>query len=267
MAALGKGGRPLVRVFDGVTGDRLFEFLAYPKSSRGGVFVAAADVTGTGANEIITGPGVGTKPVVNVFDREGKFLYGFLAFKEDYLSGVTVAAADLRGTAKAEIVAAQGAGPQVRAFDGSGNGGVPFFKETPYGKNCAGGVAVATVDIDGDGFSEILTRPGYRWPKGPGTLTNRFPNVGVVFNANGDLLKTLLPFSDLANGGHGGVPVAGVDLDGDGIEELLFGAGLGGPPRVRFFDFLTAAELDSFFAFDENSPTGVFVGASHRRKN
>src|SRR5207237_1385828 len=62
----GLGGGPQVNVFDG-SGDRLASFMAYDPSFRGGVRVAAADLTGDGTADVITGPGKGGGPQVNVY--------------------------------------------------------------------------------------------------------------------------------------------------------------------------------------------------------
>ena len=70
----GPGGGPHVRVFDGVTGAEVRSFFAYQCDPApapcfpGGVFVAAADVTGDGRADIITGAGPGGGPHVRVFD-------------------------------------------------------------------------------------------------------------------------------------------------------------------------------------------------------
>lgn len=64
----GIGGGPNVRVFDGSTGGPLDSFFAYEDSFRGGVNVAAGDVTGDGTAEVVTGTGFGGGPRVRVFD-------------------------------------------------------------------------------------------------------------------------------------------------------------------------------------------------------
>ena len=48
------GAQPLVKVFDALTGNEKYEFMAYDASFRGGVRVAMADLTGDGMPEIIT---------------------------------------------------------------------------------------------------------------------------------------------------------------------------------------------------------------------
>jgi len=91
----GIGGGPHVRVFtkDGksLTGG----FMAYDDSYRGGVSVSVGDIDSDGVKEIITGAGVGDKPLVRIFDRNGILLEEFLAYKEDIKKGIKVISDDI----------------------------------------------------------------------------------------------------------------------------------------------------------------------------
>jgi uncharacterized repeat protein (TIGR01451 family) len=81
----------------------------------------------------------------------------------------------------------------------------------------------------------------------------------------------LVTLHDLTNGAVGSfvpfpgfpgtVTVATGDLNGDGIPELVVGAGPGGAPHVKVFDGAMGAELASFYAFAESFPGGVNVAA------
>ena len=55
VTAPGVGGGPVVRVFDGVTGNMVREFNAYDANFRGGVYIALADLDADGKDDIITG--------------------------------------------------------------------------------------------------------------------------------------------------------------------------------------------------------------------
>ncbi|WP_171475859.1 beta strand repeat-containing protein [Frigoriglobus tundricola] len=118
----GPGAGPAVAVFSGVTGALLSEFYAFDAGFRGGVTVAAGDVYGTGAAEIVVGAGPGAGPAVAVFSGvTGALLSEFYAFDAGFRGGVTVAAGDVYGTAAAEVVVGAGprrAGPAVAVFSG-----------------------------------------------------------------------------------------------------------------------------------------------------
>ncbi|MBI4133241.1 VCBS repeat-containing protein [Candidatus Uhrbacteria bacterium] len=153
----GAGGGPHVRIFH--TDGRLYHpgFFAYDKNFRGGVEVAVGDIDGDGQDEIITGAGAGGAPEVRIFRGDGTIVQsGFMAYDARFRGGVNVAAGDLDGDGKAEIVTGAGrtGGPHVRIFDGTGRAqGRGFF---PYDAARRDGVIVGISDITGDGKAEIF---------------------------------------------------------------------------------------------------------------
>jgi hypothetical protein len=90
----GVGGGPHVKVFSGVDGSLLSEFLAYAAALRGGVRVAAIDLNGDGRSEIITGAGPSGGPHLRIFDAmTGAELQGMFTYDARFLGGNFVAAA------------------------------------------------------------------------------------------------------------------------------------------------------------------------------
>ncbi|PIR93409.1 hypothetical protein COT99_00810, partial [Candidatus Falkowbacteria bacterium CG10_big_fil_rev_8_21_14_0_10_43_10] len=93
-----------------------------------------------------------------------------------------------------------------------------------YAENFRGGVNVAAGDVDGDGIDEIITGAG---PGGG-------PHVRI-FNQEG---KGIGQFFAYNNNFRGGVNVAAGDLNQDGIDEIITGAGRGNygkGPSIRMF--------------------------------
>jgi hypothetical protein len=144
ITAPGPGGGPHVRIFNGATGTEIFGFFPYDPGFTGGVFVASGDVNGDGRADIITAPGAGGGPNVRVFSgATGGVLSSFLAYDPAFTGGVTVAAGDINGDGRADIVTGPGAGggPLVRVFDGPSSALINSF--FAYDPSFTGGVFVA----------------------------------------------------------------------------------------------------------------------------
>jgi uncharacterized repeat protein (TIGR01451 family) len=84
------------------------------------------------------------------------------------------------------------------------------------------------------------------------------PHVRVFDGRTGALVREFLAYDPAF---RGGVRVALGDVTGDGVLDVLTGAGPGGGPHVKVFDGATGAEVRSFFAFDAAFTGGVFVAA------
>lgn len=100
----GKDSSPTVALF---TNERkkIREWFSYEKQFKGGVSVAAGDVNGNGADEIIVSPGSGGKPFVKIFDGKGKLAYKqFGAYGAFGFPGLSVAVLDVDFDGKKEIV-------------------------------------------------------------------------------------------------------------------------------------------------------------------
>lgn len=113
----------------------------------------------------------------------------------------------------------------------------------PYGP-FKGSFSLAVANIMGDSNDEIITGAGL----GGG------PNV-AVFDFNGKMKSSFFAYD---KNFRGGVNVAVGDVDGDGQVEIVTGAGRGGGPQVRIFNFMGELKY-SFFAYDKNYRDGIFV--------
>jgi Ca2+-binding RTX toxin-like protein len=160
-------GVPLVRIFD-VAGDMTGtgfgtslrrEFTAFPATHVRGVTVAAGDVTGDGRADVVTGRAAGA-PQVRVFDGvTGTRLANFQAFDRTLNRGVHVAAGDVNGDGRADILAGSITGPPLaRVFDGGTL--LQLGEFAPYPADFTGGVRVAAGDVNGDGRADLLASPG-----------------------------------------------------------------------------------------------------------
>jgi len=244
------GGGPQVNVYDVRTGALKASFFAMPPNFTGGVRVAVGDVTGDGIADVICAAGPGGGPQVTVYDgRTFQAVRSFFATSPTFTGGLFVATGDVNGDGIADIIcgADAGGGPQVSVFSGrDGALLTSFFFTTP---TFTGGARVASSDINGDGFADIIAAAG----RGGG------PQVTVV---DGRTLAPITAFYATVPTFSGGIFVAGGDITGDGRGDIVAGADLGGGPQVTLFDGLSQTVLSAFYALAPNFAGGVRVGIS-----
>ena len=164
-------------------------------------------------------------PFYNAFGWSGSYI-SFLT--QGY--GLCPSAGDLDGDGYDEIIVGPGPGPDhppiVLALDPAGE---RLWQFQAYGTPRFG-VNLAAGDLDGDGSDEIVTGAG------PGEVYG--PHVRG-WTLSGDQIVPLGNVSFLAYSTHRwGVNVACGDIDGDGYDEIVTGAGPGDVfgPHVRAWD-------------------------------
>jgi len=182
---------------------------------------------------LVTGPGpdYDNGPIVRLYtpEQDAEAGHQFSAYGVPHY-GVNVSCGDIDGDGRSEIITGAGPGdvfgPHVRGFSLL-DSPVPGVSFLAYGTNKFG-VNVAAGDIDADGFCEIVTGAG------PGAVFG--PHVrGWNYDGSGGV--TAIPgISYFAYGTpKWGVNVSCGDIDGDGYDEIVTGAGPGAVygPHVR----------------------------------
>jgi uncharacterized repeat protein (TIGR01451 family) len=140
-----------------------------------------------------------------------------------------------------------GGGPHVRLLDPlTGAEVLGLFAFDPA---FLGGVRVALGDVDGDG------RPDAVAGAGPGGQSH----VRVFDGVTGAERASVAAYPP---GFLGGVYVAAGDVDGDGVADLVTGAGATGDAHVRVLDGATGADRLSFYAYAPGFLGGVRVAAT-----
>ena len=226
-------GEPFVRIFGDQTDIGAFELQPGP-----GILVAA--------------PGPGVPSNVQVRNAETNEVMLTLEPYPGFFGGVRVAVGDVDGDLTPDIITAPGpnGGPHIRVF--SGVDGTDLGSFFAYNPRFVSGVFVASADIDGDGFADIIT----------GADAGGGPHVRVFSGADFSELFSFFAFGEFF---AGGVRVAAGDISGDGVPDLIAGAGPGAGPHIRIFDGITGDQivgrLGSFYAFDQAFRGGVFVAA------
>jgi hypothetical protein len=250
----GPGGGPHVRVLSLAGMTELAGFYAYAPFFGGGVFVACGDVSGDGLADIITGAGPGGGPHVRAFSLTGggiSEIASFYAYDPVFGGGVRVAVADVNGDGLADIITGAGpfGGPHVRAFSLAGGGVTEIASFYAYDPAFAGGVFVAGGDLNGDGRAEIITG------------TTRAGGPVRIFTVGGTgHVAQVTSFFPYVPAFQGPVRVAAADVNGDGVADIVTGAGPGGGPHVQAFSLGggVLTPLASFYAYDPAWCDGPF---------
>jgi fibronectin-binding autotransporter adhesin len=230
-----------VKMYHGSSGAEIQSYFAFPGAPIG-VSVALGDVTGDGIPDVVAGAASSTGGHVKVFNGQtGALVHSYLAYV-GYTGGITVAAGDVNGDGRADIVTGTTDSPNhVKVFDGSTLGLRASFFAYP---GAPIGVRVATGDVDGDGRADIITG-----------AASSATHVKVFRGTDLGLLRSYFAYSGVA----AGVWVAGGDVDGDGLAEVVTGID-SLASHVKIFSGASGSEMASFFAFD-SAPFGVRVAA------
>ena len=161
---------------------------------------------------------------------------------------IKVVSGDFNNDGVAEIIAGAGfgGGPAIAILN-SQTGEVleAFFAFDP---SFTGGVFLAVNDVNNDGILDIIAGAG---PTGG-------PEVRIF---DGRTLNVLRSFYAYDQSFTGGVSVATIDFNNDGILDLVTGAGPSGAPHVKVFDGATNAIISQWFAYPTSFTGGVFVAA------
>src|SRR5439155_625341 len=114
-----------------------------------------------------------------------------------------------------------------------------------YPSGFRGGVFVAGGEFTGDNRAEVVTGAD----QGGGPQVRGFYGNGTPVTS----------FFAYPSGFGGGVRVAAGSLNGDGVEEIVTGAGPSGGPQVRVFK-MDGTPLSSFWAYSTAFTGGIYVG-------
>ncbi|MDY3555762.1 VCBS repeat-containing protein [Gemmata sp. JC717] len=241
------GQAAIVRVFDGTTGAVKTQFVAFA-GYTGGLFAAAgADRNRDGLpDRIAVGTRGGTTPHVKVFDGSGNLLQSFFAYDAGFLGGVNVALGDVTGDGRDDVVtgAAAGTSPHVKVFDGATSATLQSFMA--FDDGFKGGVNVGAGDTNRDGRDDVIV----------GAAAGTSPHVKVFDGRNPGLLKSFFAFDGAF---VGGVRVAGGDLNHDGLDDIIVGAGPGAGSHVKVFKGDDLSLLSSKIVFESTYAGGVYV--------
>ncbi|HEX4614208.1 MAG TPA: FG-GAP-like repeat-containing protein [Urbifossiella sp.] len=207
----GGGARVVVLRVGGGTATEAADFYGIEDPNfRGGARVTAADVNGDGTPDLVVAAGFGGGPRVAVFDGKTvatgprRLVSDFFAFDgpdaENLRNGVFVAAGDLDGDGRADLVfgGGPGGGPRVLVLSGAALLADPAAaRQAPLADFFAsdtserGGVHPAVKDVNGDGIPDLIIGSGAGVP---GQVSVYLGGVGRVAGTGTGPAVTMEPF-------------------------------------------------------------------------
>ncbi|MDP2790002.1 MAG: FG-GAP-like repeat-containing protein [bacterium] len=240
VVAPGSGRRGEVRLFR-QDGSRINSFLPYGTAYRDGVNLTAADVNGDGTMEIITAKQKGSANVRVFGYRSGRFTQVYREFNAQVNTGVSLAAGDLNGDGKDEIITgSMGSGVStVRVFNLQGTTLRQLASRTNVLPAARSGVSLATGDLNNDGKDELLIGP----------RANATPTIRMLSLTNRTLnlqSKSLTAYRTVE---RAGVRLSTADINYDGKADILASYGAVGQPRITVFNGGTYAKLKTLDTF------------------
>ena len=228
-----------------------------------GARVASGDLNGDGVNDTVIASGPGDTQIVTVISgKTGQTLYSFAPFEAGFKGGLYVAVGDVYGNGQKALAVGAGAtgGPRVRVFQNGNPNWVlaDFFAIDD--QNFSGGVRVAFGNFNGTGAADLIASAG----AGGGPRVAIY-SAETLRPQNPKPTRRIGDFMAFENGLTNGTYVAAGDLNGDGRDELIIGAGERAGPRVKVYDGRslmagnTTTYLADFFAGDPNANIGTGV--------
>ena len=188
-------------------GKRLFEFYPYGSQYTGALHIAVGDFLGNSRAELVVAPSNAYPAPVKIFTRNGTERHAFYPFGEGYSGGYSVALGNVRGGAHNELMVGAGSGisPRVLIYDRD------FVKQhdwLAFESSFRGGISIASGNIDGKGFDDIVVGAG------PG----KKPYVRTFVATGAQLYDQFVAYSSIHTPG---VDVGVVDIDFDGVDDII----------------------------------------------
>jgi secreted trypsin-like serine protease len=194
-------------------------------------------------------------PNVHIYDASGlnpqTIIKDIMVYNPNFTGGVVTALGDVNHDGVIDLIAGPGpgGGPNIKVFSGVDFSTV-LFNFFAFEPTFSGGVTLASGDIDGDLYADILVGAG---PGGG-------PRIKVFSGKNLTVLRDFFAFEPTFSGG---VTIATGLINSDLQVDILVGAGPGGGPRIKVFDGASLGVVLDFFVYDPAFRGGINVAAGN----
>ena len=219
-------------------------FFAFDETQAGGKQVARIDLNGNGKRELV----VASDTKLEVYRDDGLLYMRAWPYTANYKGTLSVAVGDVNDDGRGEIYVAPSAGYALPIQVYSRHGGLYRQDWYPFGRGYRGGYSVAVREVaDRPWENELVIGVG----KGVRPMVH-------AFNRSYELQRSWLAFESSFTGG---IDVAAGDVDGDGTDEVIVGAGPGKKPLIRIFDPFGNRLFGEIIVYSASNLPGIRVEA------
>ncbi len=216
-------------------------FFAFEDAYKGGDQIAHVDLDGNGVRDLI----VVSKNKITIWRDDGQLYAKLYPYTASYSGTLQLAFGDTNGDGRLEMVVAPGAGYSLPVQIYSRSGTLIAGNWFPFGAKYVGGYSLGVL---GGGFGaegKVVVGTGVG-----------LPTKIQLYNANFTLFREWFAYEKYFTGG---VHVAVGDIDGDGVEEIVAGAGEGKKPLIKVFDASGGLKFGEFQAYSTFGTPGIDV--------
>ncbi|PIZ93071.1 MAG: hypothetical protein COX82_03440, partial [Candidatus Magasanikbacteria bacterium CG_4_10_14_0_2_um_filter_41_10] len=217
-------------------------FFVFDEGEKGGALVAHIDLNGDGLKELFV---VDHNKII-AWRHDGQpYINSLYPYTASYTGTLRVMIGDVNNDGNMEIYVAPDAGypAPIKVYT---RYGYPLRQDWfPFGAQYTGGYTLALGSFSPSETKQIVIGSG----------TGVEPRVGI-YTWDYQFLNSWLAFE---KNFHGGVNVATGDVNGDGIDEVVVGAGPGKPPVIRTFDKEGNQLYNEFQAYSTSQKPGIEV--------
>ncbi len=215
-------------------------FFAFEDSYKGGDQIAHVDLDANGQRDLI----IVSKNKITLWRDDGQLFAKFYPYTASYAGDLSVNFGDINNDGRFEILVAPSAGYALPVQIYSQAGTLISGNWFPFGNKYTGGYSLGVLNAAGNPGKMVL-----------GTGTGIATKV-QLYNPDFTLFREWFAFEKYFKGG---VHVAVGDIDGDGIEEIVVGAGAGKKPLIKVFDDSGRVKYGEFQAYTTLGNPGIEV--------